>query len=151
MLKLGSSSIYVDLLPVNFDLSQSSSCTGTRVKTVQFRLPLTVTSNPSCKSWISAFELSSQSTIRNLSTPGLTQTAGDIEGPNRLLEQDRRRILESILETGLPLPKSPSAQLIEDAMGRSSLDSTEMEREERGWWSLQFQQLLRENWYGKTS
>ncbi|KAF8829891.1 hypothetical protein HHX47_DHR2000034 [Lentinula edodes] len=140
-----------DLLPVKFDLSQSSSCTGTRVKTVQLQLPLTVTSNPSCKSWISAFELSSQSTFRNLSTQGLTQTTGDIEGPNRLLEQDRRRILESILDTGLPLPKSPSAQLIEDAMGRSSFDSTEMEREERGWWSLQFQQLLRENWYGKTS
>jgi hypothetical protein len=39
-----------------------------------------------------------------------------------------------ILRRGLPLPKSPSAQMAEQGA-----DPTEQEREARGWWSLRFQ------------
>ncbi|KIK64254.1 hypothetical protein GYMLUDRAFT_95107 [Collybiopsis luxurians FD-317 M1] len=145
----GCSSIAVDLLPVEFDLDRNVSC-GTSVKTIQFELPATIASNPSRESWLSALRRSSQSTLRIIANPGVMRTSGDIEGPNYLLEQDRRRILESILETGLPLPKSPSLQLADESISiglGKRCDSTQMEREERGWWSLQFQQLLRERWY----
>ncbi len=51
-----------------------------------------------------------------------------------------------ILNTGLPLPKSPSVQISD--MGRTNLIRTisevDKEREERGWWALRFQQVLRE-------
>ncbi|KAJ3746083.1 hypothetical protein DFH05DRAFT_1483662 [Lentinula detonsa] len=145
--------ITVDLLPIEYDLNKGSSCVGTRLETLQFQLPFNASpSNPSRETWISAFQRSAQSTLRNLSNPGFSQTGGDIEGPNQLLEQDRRRILESILQTGLPFPKSPSLQLADESMGRGGIsDSMQMEREERGWWSLQFQQSLRENWYDQTA
>ncbi|KAF5378923.1 hypothetical protein D9757_008724 [Collybiopsis confluens] len=148
-----SSSVNVDLLPVEFDLDQSASCT-TSFKTIQFKLPPSASTNPSRKSWLSAFRQSAQSTMRILSNPGFSCSNGDIEGPNHLLDQDRRRILESIIETGLPMPKSPSVQLATESilMGiGSSTDSTQMEREERGWWSLQYQQLLREQLYNISS
>ncbi|KAJ3994859.1 hypothetical protein F5050DRAFT_1771157 [Lentinula boryana] len=144
--------ITVDLLPIEYDLNKGSSCAGTRLETLQFQLPFNaIPSNPSRELWISAFQQSAQSTMRNLSNPGFSQTGGNIEGPNQLLEQDRRRILESILQTGLPFPKSPSLQLADESMGRGGIsDSMQMEREERGWWSLQFQQSLREIWYDQT-
>jgi hypothetical protein len=57
-----------------------------------------------------------------------------------------------ILNTGLPLPKSPSLQLNNNA--RLTLarrvnsvgagGDVDKEREERGWWTLRFQQVLRE-------
>ncbi|CAL1702652.1 unnamed protein product [Somion occarium] len=59
------------------------------------------------------------------------------------LEQDTQQSVMSILSTGLPLPKSPSVQLTELQRGQAH-DSIEQEREERGWWSLRFQQVLRE-------
>lgn len=143
------SSIIIDLLPVQLD---SSQC----VKTLQLKIPSSssaATSNPSRESWLAAFRCSSRSTLRILSDPGISGSGSNLEEPNHLLEQDRRRILESILESGLPLPKSPSLQLADKSTGLGkSNDCTQMlEREERGWWSLQFQELLRENWYGLTS
>ena len=58
-----------------------------------------------------------------------------------------------ILNTGLPLPKSPSLQLRDNQRlridvsknteGRDGSDA-DREREERGWWTLRFQQVLRE-------
>ncbi|KAJ3824333.1 hypothetical protein F5880DRAFT_1560595 [Lentinula raphanica] len=151
----GYSLMSVDLLPLEYDLNQVSSCLGTRVKTLHFQLPFnTISSNPSRESWISAFQRSSQATMRNLSHPGGSKPNGDLEGPNQLLEQDRRRILESILQTGLPFPKSPSLQLTDEmtlARGGNVADNVQMEREERGWWSLQFQQSLRESWYNHAA
>lgn len=51
-----------------------------------------------------------------------------------------------ILNTGLPLPKSPSVQLKDnDRLGaRDGPSDADREREERGWWTLRFQQVLRE-------
>jgi hypothetical protein len=59
------------------------------------------------------------------------------------LEMDARCSLGSILASGLPLPKSPSFQKEEEAKGVVA-DAVQMEREERGWWSLRFQQVLHE-------
>ncbi|KAF9072476.1 hypothetical protein BDP27DRAFT_1400887 [Rhodocollybia butyracea] len=126
------------------DLKQnisSSSLSG--IRTIQFKVP-TTSSNPSRESWLSAFQRSSQSTLRILSNPSFSHSGGNFDRPNQLLEKDRRRILESILETGLPFPKSPSLQLADESASIETNDATQMEREERGWWSLQFQQLLME-------
>jgi hypothetical protein len=57
-------------------------------------------------------------------------------------ENDTLGATLSIMSAGLPLPKSPSFLLrtSEREMG----DAREAEREERGWWTLRFQQVLRQ-------
>ena len=64
-------------------------------------------------------------------------------GPEVDLEVDTHQSVLSIMASGLPLPKSPSVQLEEVAHGESG-NPRQQEREERGWWSLRFQQVLRE-------
>lgn len=59
------------------------------------------------------------------------------------LEQDTKQSVMSIISTGLPLPKSPSVQIADVRRGNAN-DSVEQEREERGWWTLRFQQVMRE-------
>lgn len=61
-------------------------------------------------------------------------------------EQDTQQSVMAILNTGLPLPKSPSIQAMDSARVGTADISTDMdkEREERGWWALRFQQVLRE-------
>ncbi|EKM51245.1 uncharacterized protein PHACADRAFT_263285 [Phanerochaete carnosa HHB-10118-sp] len=58
-----------------------------------------------------------------------------------------------ILHTGLPLPKSPSLQMrdnqrlgidVNESTGGKGGNDADREREERGWWTLRFQQVLRE-------
>ena len=75
---------------------------------------------------------------RSLSFPSLLGTAvAD-------LEIDTRESLAGILSSGLPLPKSPSMQLGNAERAQQRDASAEGEREERGWWTLRFQQVLRE-------
>lgn len=61
-------------------------------------------------------------------------------------EQDTQKSVMAILHTGLPLPKSPSIQAVDMARAGPGDPSTDVdrEREERGWWALRFQQVLRE-------
>ena len=59
------------------------------------------------------------------------------------LEIDTRQSLVGILSSGLPLPKSPSIQF-EEAQKGLRRDVADGEREERGWWTLRFHQVLRE-------
>ena len=59
------------------------------------------------------------------------------------LDMDTQRSVMGILNTGLPLPKSPSLQLRDNGRLGTLCDGTQ-EREERGWWTLRFQQVLRE-------
>ena len=90
-----------------------------------------------------------QHTVRALSFPALQ---GDAMGD---LEIDTRQSLAGILSAGLPLPKSPSIQQLEDGarahqprkaagahLGAGA--DADGEREERGWWTLRYQQVLRE-------
>jgi hypothetical protein len=84
------------------------------------------------RKWTAAFEKCFQHTLRSISFPG--------RGFNRRqVDLD----VASILAAGLPLPKSPSQQLRAES-NASEVDVVEQEREERGWWSLRFQQILRE-------
>ncbi|KAI0755830.1 Dbl homology domain-containing protein [Fomes fomentarius] len=76
-------------------------------------------------------------TIRSLSFPSLPGTMMED------VEIDTRQSLVGILSSGLPLPKSPSIQFDEAAKGERR-DAIDGEREERGWWTLRFQQVLRE-------
>jgi hypothetical protein len=51
--------------------------------------------------------------------------------------------LDALLSSGLPFPKSPSLQQQqEDFIGDGGC--SRREREERGWWTVRFQQILRE-------
>ncbi|KAL7278174.1 hypothetical protein ACG7TL_008147 [Trametes sanguinea] len=84
-------------------------------------------------------------TVRGLSYPSLPAVITDD------LELDTRQSLVGILSSGLPLPKSPSMQFGDAAQDGGGQDSaggedaaTRGEREERGWWTLRFQQVLRE-------
>ncbi|KAF5347174.1 hypothetical protein D9758_011052 [Tetrapyrgos nigripes] len=155
------SSITLDVVPVGSEHSQPTPTESSTVKTLCLRIPEPQPSSlspniPSRELWINSFKRSLQSTLRSLSDPRFSQEFL-IDGPNRLLEHDRRRILNSILTSGLPFPKSPSLQEASVRMGEGDYDydpsgdpTTKLEREERGWWSLRFKQvlyeLLHENW-----
>jgi len=92
--------------------------------------------------WLSVFRQCSQFTLRSLSF--LSHSGGRLNhGPEVDLEHDTHQSVLAIMASGLPLPKSPSVQLEEVALGESG-STREQEREERGWWSLRFQQVLRE-------
>ena len=92
--------------------------------------------------WLSVFRQCSQFTLRSLSF--LSYSGGRLDhGPEVDLELDTHQSVLAIMASGLPLPKSPSVQLEEVALGESG-SARQQEREERGWWSLRFQQVLRE-------
>lgn len=87
--------------------------------------------------WLSTFQQSVEHTLRSLSFP-TTASSSD-------LDLDTRQSIMNIISAGLPFPKSPSIQVDEMLMGVVK-DDTMMEREERGWWEVRFQQVLRETW-----
>ena len=99
------------------------------------------------KRWWDAFESCAQSTLRSLSYP-VYSGRYLAHGSNGEHDANTRQTVMEILASGLPLPKSPSAQMIEAAaatMGeRLKGGDGEREREERGWWALRFQQTLAE-------
>jgi len=68
------------------------------------------------------------------------QEGSSFLGSDRLL--DTHLVVSSLTASGLPIPRSPSGNLPEtySAGGPGSSD----EREERGWWSLRYQQIFRE-------
>jgi hypothetical protein len=51
--------------------------------------------------------------------------------------------LTSIIRSGMPFPKSPSMQ-VEGQRVYGDRDGRELEREARGWWSLQFEKVMKE-------
>lgn len=89
--------------------------------------------------WLDAFERCFRFTLRSLSFPSYSgsYTAGAD------FDMDTKSSIMSILASGLPLPMSPSQQLGEEQRGRPP-DLVQEEREERGWWSLRFQQVFKE-------
>jgi hypothetical protein len=96
------------------------------------------------KKWLAAFRQSHQHTIRSLSYPME-------EKLNQPQQQDFLDSLEVIRSAGLPMPKSPSQQLIASPrlLGphrkvSHKEEEIEGEREERGFWSLRFQLVMKE-------
>lgn len=95
--------------------------------------------------WVSAFQECAEHTIRALSFP--TQSGKlAVPIPGLSCDRDPQSSVSSILESGLPLPKSPSQQMAE-----TEADAAQQEREARGWWALRFQQVLREMQRGHGS
>ena len=95
--------------------------------------------------WVSAFQECAEHTIRALSFP--TQSGKlAVPIPGLACDRDPQSSVSSILESGLPLPKSPSQQMAE-----TSADAAQQEREARGWWALRFRQVLREMQRGSTA
>ncbi|KAJ7577970.1 hypothetical protein C8J56DRAFT_1060654 [Mycena floridula] len=91
--------------------------------------------------WVSAFRRSLQFTLRTISNPTDSQCSTDFFDLELL--QDTQATMHSILTSGLPMPKSPSLQ-IQETQENDKPDNRRREREARGWWSLRFQQVLRE-------
>jgi hypothetical protein len=86
--------------------------------------------------WLLALRQCSQSTLRKLIFPGHQDTCSD-----QLV--DAHLAISSLIGSGLPMPRSPSGHLPQNGgteEGRFLGD----EREERGWWSLRYQQVFRE-------
>ncbi|KAI0085248.1 hypothetical protein BDY19DRAFT_454878 [Irpex rosettiformis] len=94
---------------------------------------------------LDAFRRCYAHTLRSLSFPS---HSGQYlpHGPHLDLEQDTQKGVMAILNAGLPLPKSPSVQLADPGRAGTADPSNDhdREREERGWWALRFQQVLRE-------
>lgn len=89
-------------------------------------------------SWISAFQQCFRYTLHSISLPPHPRY-----DPHLDLAIDTHQTVFSLLASGLPLPKSPSIQDADFQHGEAK-DSTREEREERGWWSVRFQQVFRE-------
>ena len=88
--------------------------------------------------WLLAFRQCSQSTLRRLTFPGYQDTCSD-----QLV--DAHLAISSLISSGLPMPRSPSGQFAQIGGGKE--ESSRFlgdEREERGWWSLRYQQVFRE-------
>lgn len=90
------------------------------------------------RSWISAFQRCFRYTLYTNSVPSHPRYDHQLD-----LALDTHQTVASLLASGLPLPKSPSVQAAEMQDGRDN-DPVREEREERGWWSVRFQQVFRE-------
>jgi len=145
-----SSQIVLDLLPVDLEnIATGRIPDSGQVITLSLSIPPVSSSGAQLDmadlsrlrhNWVSAFQECAEYTLRALSfptesgkltapTPGLTWETGN----------NPQTSVSAIVTNGLPLPKSPSAQMTERGAGPAS-----QEREARGWWDLRFQQVLRE-------
>lgn len=130
----------LDLLPLRIDQFQTEIVLETASIEVTLILPPESVLETSALPWLTAFRRCQEYTIRSLS---LTASSVDRRPHYSDTELDTRHTLTSILACGLPLPKSPSMQLQESPHCEPE-DQTLQEREERGWWTLRFQQVLHE-------
>ncbi|KAG2119448.1 Dbl homology domain-containing protein [Suillus clintonianus] len=90
------------------------------------------------KDWLVPLRQCCQHTLRSLSSPS---AKGPLAHASK--ESEISQSVLSILASGLPFPKSPSMQLHGVEQGQAG-DAEQQEREERGWWSLRFHEVLRE-------
>lgn len=145
-------SITLELLPLSPSQLQTGVIDGeTRLSSVTISLsPDTLPTERSAL--LAALQESHKHTVLSLSFPSFSNTYLT-HGPSVDLELDTQRSLKAIMDSGLPLPKSPSVQEWEKMSKTSTRaedgpnhfdDPVEGERQERGWWTLRFQQVLRE-------
>lgn len=141
----------VDMVPA--DPNRGSRTNIWQLRTFYFAIPTQSSSSgidesPSSDGarqlWLSAFQQCFRFTLRLMSFPSHSK----IYDLSFDVEEDTRHPISSMAASGLPFPKSPSLQLAETQYGKgnesSEYDASKLEREERGWWSLRFQQVLRE-------
>ncbi|KAK7681823.1 hypothetical protein QCA50_015170 [Cerrena zonata] len=137
-----SQSISLDLLPLNPDdvrtgvISETSSS-----QSLELVIPSSWSADERSRA-LAALRRCHKYAIRSLSFPSHSGKYLS-HGLQVDLEQDTKQSVMAIISTGLPLPKSPSVQMADVRSGHGS-DIVEQEREERGWWSLRFQQIMRE-------
>ncbi|PIL34361.1 hypothetical protein GSI_03136 [Ganoderma sinense ZZ0214-1] len=125
------------LIPVRLEqLDTGLLADDTRVAPITLCFPVG-TSGGERQRLLDGLRKSQHHTFRSLSMPTLPGTLMED------LEIDTRQSLVGILSSGLPLPKSPSIQF-EEAQKGLRRDVADGEREERGWWTLRFHQVLRE-------
>lgn len=95
--------------------------------------------------WLLAFRQCSQTTLRKLTFIGIGHQDGGLLSEWSDRTMDTHLALASLVGSGLPIPRSPSGTfpdtLEESRDFRQGLGD---EREERGWWSLRYQQVFRE-------
>ncbi|KAL0948394.1 hypothetical protein HGRIS_010976 [Hohenbuehelia grisea] len=142
------SEIELEVIPSDMDLLGSAADSG-RVQTLFFSIPQdhstttphsTTTTDSSRSTWLSALRKCQQFTLRSMAIPAIY---GSMRIPEVQDDPGVQQSVHSLLSSGLPIPKSPSVQL--NAAGHGERGSAvSREREERGWWSLRFQQVLRE-------
>ncbi|KZT01281.1 uncharacterized protein LAESUDRAFT_815982 [Laetiporus sulphureus 93-53] len=140
-----SCNVILDLLPLNSDQAGTGSVPQA-VPVVELTVSIpTVHEDPeSFQYWLAALHQSQEHTTHALSFAGFSyaSSSGGSSGLdiNSDLHQDTFQAMKSIVSCGMPLPKSPSMQFQEkrDEVGQ------EREREERAWWSLRFQQVIRD-------
>lgn len=133
----------LDLVPL--DMQELSSSLHSRAGTVvELSLQFPQQDGESEQDWLAALQRSRACTLHSLSFPP-PSPEDVLQGPVGDYEQDTYHCVKSILASGLPMPRSPSMQLEgRDIEVEPSTDTTEQEREERGWWSLRFHQVMRE-------
>lgn len=93
--------------------------------------------------WWDAFQQCYLFTLRSLSLP--THSGRYLaHGPTSSFEQEssKGQSVMGILSSGQPLPRSPSALVLNVSAAGTDANSTE--RQERAWWALRFQDVLRE-------
>ncbi|TFY68796.1 hypothetical protein EVJ58_g802 [Rhodofomes roseus] len=134
--------VVLDLIPL--DIQELSLSLHSRAgAVVELRLELPHLRGDNEQDWFAALQRSRTTTLHSLSfAPPSPEDV--LQGPVGDYEQDTYHCVKSILASGLPMPKSPSMQLDEGNIQQALHDNSEQEREERGWWSLRFHQVLRE-------
>lgn len=96
--------------------------------------------------WLNSIRQCSRATLNKLTFVGCPYAEGSSTsflGSDRQL--DTYLIVSSLAASGLPIPRSPSGNIPETchpANDGTSFSSDE--REERGWWSVRYQQVFRE-------
>lgn len=137
--------IALELLPLNHEELRSGTIPDERGVVVG-KLSFPSRKNPQDRdAALAALRRCYAYTLRSLSFPSHSGQQLP-HGPHVDFEQDTQKSVMALLNTGLPLPKSPSIQAVDTARAGSADPSTDVdrEREERGWWALRFQQVLRE-------
>ncbi|TFK22838.1 hypothetical protein FA15DRAFT_695454 [Coprinopsis marcescibilis] len=92
-----------------------------------------------CNSCFKALEQCARQTQLELSFSGANELKARSD-PSK----DTWLAVSSLTASGLPMPKSPSGHLPDLRYGREDAREREMEREERGWWTLRYHQVLGE-------
>ncbi|KAI0660284.1 hypothetical protein C8Q70DRAFT_85619 [Cubamyces menziesii] len=145
--ELGERSVSLNLVPIPLDqLDTGITVENTPPTTITLSIAPSEPPETNPLELLKALRKCHHHTARGLSYPSLPAIITDD------LELDTRQSLAGILSSGLPLPKSPSMQFEEAARDNGQVPGVPNgedagmrgEREERGWWTLRFQQVLRE-------
>ncbi|KAF9554908.1 hypothetical protein CPC08DRAFT_821396 [Agrocybe pediades] len=120
-------------------------------RTIDLRLPISLGQSPTeedlnehplFQAWLSAFQQCMKTTLQRLTFIGHAhQQDAAFIGSDKVL--DTYLAVSSLVASGLPIPRSPSGQISGIFHGKEDHAFGD-EREERGWWSLRFQQISRE-------